>query len=229
MPMNFTPSERNRLLKLMKKFREMQSTLPNFEYGKNNITKQYQRLEQQKRKRSCPRKIHVIANTSLMPWLESKRNMRNKRVNNIVRSMKHNRISLSPTLPILPYKGERVNNIVRNMKHNRLSLSPTLPMFKQSVVKKTGGSLQRERILNKNNNNKIFVQTVRRVPNGNLTMNRQVYRKKNNKPNVVYLTKTKKPILISNRNKPYVLSSSGKRSYNPKAFFVKKGNIISTL
>jgi len=174
--------------------------LPNFEYGKNNITRQYQRLENQKR-RSCPRKIHIIANTSLMPWLKSKHKMRNK----------------------------RVNNIARSMKHNSLSLSPMLPMFKQSIVKNMGGSIQRRRFLNKKNNDKIFIQTVKKEPNGNLTVNRKVYRKNNNKSNVVYLTKTKKPILISDRNKPYVLSSSGKRSYNPKAFFVKRGNIISTL
>ena len=201
MSLNFTPSEKKRLLSLINKFRKMQSTLPNFEYGKNNITKQYQRIEQQKRRRSCPRKIHVIANTSLMPWLESKRNMKKK----------------------------RVNNMVRSMKHNRLSLSPTLPIFKQSIVKNKGGSIQRKRILNKNNNNRLFIQTVKSVPNGNITVNRKIYRRNKNKPNVVYLTRTKKPILISNRNKPYVLSSSGKRSYNPKAFFVKRGNIISTL
>ena len=200
MPMNFTPSERKRLLSLINKFRKMKSTLPNFEYGKNNITRQYQRLEHQKR-RSCPRKIHIIANTSLMPWLKSNCKMRNK----------------------------KVKNIARSMKHNSLSLSPIPPMFKQSIVKNIGGTIQRRRVLNKKNNDKIFIQTVKKVPNGNLTVNRNVYRKNNNKSNVVYLTKTKKPILISDRNKPYVLSSSGKRSYNPKAVFIKRGNIISKL
>ena len=228
--MNFTPSERKRLLSLINKFRKMKSTLPNFEYGKNNITRQYQRLEHQKR-RSCPRKIHIIANTSLMPWLKSNCKMRNKKVKNIARSMKHNSLSLSPMPQMFKHKmrNKKVKNIARCMKHNSLSLSPIPPMFKQSIVKNIGGTIQRRRVLNKKNNDKIFIQTVKKVPNGNLSVNREVYRKNNNKSKVVYFTKKEQPILISDRNKPYVLTNSGKRSYNPKAAFVKRGNIISKL